>query len=145
AEDRGYAPNQSIVTVMGVVAISPPIYSAGDSAASHLDVIGDSFGETCRRWTFTLSQGRFPVLLVISPSVAAVVAESGWSKRQIREHLHREVVVPVEQLKRDAWQVGHTDFDLERYVEQGIAPAVYGRASGNACVPVFPFVDDIAI
>ncbi len=145
AVDRGFAASQSVVTVMGVLATSPPIFSSGDAPESHLQAIGDMLGATSSHFTYSVenAQGRFPVLVVISPSVAGVLSRGGQSKDRIRDYFHREVLIPIEQLKRDAWHMGQTQFDLDAGGEGGPVPASYRGAAGNSRVSVFPFPEQI--
>src|SRR5262249_10659043 len=73
--DRGFSADESVVTVQSVVAISPPIYSGGDTPESQLEFITHYFGSTCGPWAYTgLLYGHWHPLLVMSPVVAGVFA-----------------------------------------------------------------------
>ena len=51
-EDKGFAREDSIVTVRSVVTISAPIYSGGSTAAEHLATISEIFGQAIGPWFY---------------------------------------------------------------------------------------------
>lgn len=146
AQERGFGADESVVTVMGVLAISPPIYSAGDGAASHLAKLARDLGALAASWTQCAFFHRsFPALVVMSPSVAGVLARAGLSKADVRAELGRLAQVPREHLERNAWEIGGKRISLDEYVRTSVAPVEYGSAVRRTLVPAFPYPEQIEI
>ena len=94
--ERGFKPEDSVVTVQSVYAVSPPIYSGGDTPASQLEFITEFLGNSIGPWAFTgLNWARFHPLLVMSPVVARVFADAGWSKDDLRRELRARLKIPA--------------------------------------------------
>ncbi len=144
-EERGFGPDENGVTVQSVLAISPPIYSQGSRAVDHLDAIADIFGQgTCGAWTpIGVKWGKFHPLLVLGPAVAQVIAADGWTKDDIRRHLHERARMPYDLFVRRGNQV--SAFDIAAYVRDGLAPEAYSRPDADGTVPVFPWPEAIGI
>jgi len=138
--DRGFKGDENVVTVQSVAFISPPTYSAGDSPLDHLETIAEIIGRrTIACWTFTgVNFGKFYPLLVISPSVAKVIARGGWTKDDIRRYLYENAKAPAGLLEKLAWQVGFSNFSFCDAVDKGVAPKEYCESTDpNRMVPVF--------
>ncbi|MGH3758922.1 hypothetical protein [Actinophytocola sp.] len=129
--DVGFAVDDSVVTVQSVVAASMPTYSAGERWESHAELIAEVIGQGCwAYWSWVgMWFGRFHPLLVMTPNVAEKIAGDGASKDDIRRFLGRGVHLRARQLERYAWDVGITEFRLDRLVEQGRLPAEYAASS----------------
>ncbi len=122
-EDKGFAREDSIVTVRSVVTISAPIYSGGSTAAEHLATISEIFGQAIGPWFYLgLVFGSWNPLLVMNPSIARTIAADGADKDAVRRYLSEHVGTTAGSLERYAPQVGHTDFTLAEYVRTGRAP-----------------------
>ncbi len=122
-EDKGFAREDSIVTVRSVVTISAPIYSGGSTAAEHLATISEIFGQAIGPWFYLgLVFGSWNPLLVMNPSIARTIAADGADKDAVRRYLSERVGTTAGSLERYAPQVGHTDFTLAEYVRTGRAP-----------------------
>jgi len=127
-EDRGFKAGENAVTVMSVVAISPPTYSAGDRAETHLAHWADVFGATCRYWCHTgFKRGMWHLLIVASPSIAQVIAAE-LSKDEVRRYLHAHMDVSAERATHYARMTSTPTFDLGRLVREGILPAQYAAS-----------------
>ena len=138
--DRGFKRGENVVTVQSVVYISPPTYSGGDSPLDHMETIAEVIGRrTVAYWTpVGVHYGRFHPLLVMSPSVAGVIAKGGWSKDDIRQYLYENVKAPAGFLEKLGRQVGLSSLDFCTAVEQGISPKEYCESTDpNRMVPVF--------
>ncbi|HXH83097.1 MAG TPA: hypothetical protein VNN07_09240 [Candidatus Tectomicrobia bacterium] len=146
-EDRGFARTDSIVTVQSVVSVSPPIYTAGTRARDHVDVIAEVFGAECAYWSFTgMKYGRWQPLLVLGPSIAKVIAADGWTKDDLRRHLHEHATMAARDVERHAYHLGTTTFSLARQVKDGILPAAYAASDDpERRVPVFVQPEAIGI
>ena len=77
--DRGFNADENVVTVQSVVFISAPAYSSGSSPEDHMKTFAEIIGtSTMVAWTFfSLNWGRSYPLLVMSPSIAEVIAKGG--------------------------------------------------------------------
>lgn len=145
--DEGFDPADSVVSVQSVFASSPPIYSGGGDALSHLETIGSHFSRTIGAWVFlALKHEGWHPLLVMSPSIAQVLADGGFDKDAIRSWLHEHVRTPARELETYAPQVGHVDFSLATQVADGYAPPEYALSDDpDRLVPQFVRPDWIGI
>ena len=143
AVERGFSPDDNVVTVQSVLAISPPIYSQGSGAAGHLRAIVDIFAMgTCAMWTpIGVKWGQLHPLLILGPAVARAIASDGYTKEDIRRHLYEHARLPLETFLRYGNQV--SAFDIDAYVREGLAPPAYAPSDPNALVPVFPWPESI--
>jgi hypothetical protein len=146
-QDQGFGRDDSVVTVQSVVSVSPPIYSAGTQALEHARILADVFGGACAYWSaIGMKYARWEPLLVLGPSIAAVLARDGWSKDQIRRYLHEHVTITARQAETYALQVGATAFTLDAHVKDGVLPTAYATSSDpERPVPVFVQPDKIGI
>ena len=127
--DRGFAREDTVVTVQSVVAISPPIYSGGDTPETQLEFITSIFGTTCGPWTFSgLVYGNWHPLLVMSPVVAKVFADNGWTKDRIRQHLYDSLKIPASTMERYFWHVAASRWKVKDAVLEGTIPALYAAS-----------------
>ena len=130
AVDRGYLPDDNIVTVLSVVYASPPIYSGGANARDHLDILADVFGQTCSYRTFIgVKNDMYCPLLVLGPSVAAIIAKDRLTKNDIKLFLYEHAMMSAESLEKYAWHGGHTTYSLRTLVENGAIPDEYSRSA----------------
>ncbi|MFC1905706.1 hypothetical protein ACFLXL_02735 [Chloroflexota bacterium] len=146
--DKGYRYGDNVVTVQSVMNTSPPTYSRGAKPLDHLETIGELIGKMtiAHRTIAGVHTGRFYPLLVMSPSIAGVIANGGWTKDAIRQYLHENVKVPAELLEKIHRTEKPEDCDLCTLVEQGVAPKEYCESTDpNRLVPVFLRPDWIGI
>lgn len=137
---RGFGRGENVVTVQSVVYISPPTYSGGDSAKDHLETIAEVIGrKTAAYWTFNFVHWArsFP-LIVMSPSVAKVLARDGYSQDDVKRYLYENVKTPAGENEKFARQMGQTKFSFAEEVSIGNAPKAYWESNDpNRLVPVF--------
>ena len=145
--DRGFSRDDNVVTVQSVVAISPPIYSGGDTPQTQLEFITQIFGNTCGPFVFTsMVFGHWHPLLVMSPVVAKVFADSGWSKDDIRRYLRENVKIPASTVERYYWHVSAAHWKVKDAVDAGTIPAEYAASDDpDRLIPVFLRADWINI
>ncbi|HEY1325720.1 MAG TPA: hypothetical protein VGI14_02205 [Casimicrobiaceae bacterium] len=125
AQDRGFARGDNVVTVHSVVAITSPMYSAGDSAVDHVEQWAEIVGGSFSYWAHTgFKTGLWNPLIVAGPSVAKVIA-SEWSKDDVRRHLYDRMLVTAERITHYARMTSTPTFSLERLVKDGILPPEY--------------------
>jgi hypothetical protein len=139
-EDHGVERGRSSVTVMSVAAESPPFGEYGCSPhdpASYLRPIVDVFGKAiCGYWIFTgLLFGRWHPLVLLSPHVARVLHDNGWSKEDVRQFLYDETWIPASAVQPRG---DYVNLDLASQVASGVLPAVYHRSDDpDRLIPVF--------
>lgn len=136
--DRGAAPEDDLVTVQSVVALSPPVYTSSDDPERHLGILAYFLGITCNPWAFTGLQFRkWSPLLLLNPAVARVLAEHGWTKPRIREYLHEHATIEAHWLETYPQDVGATSVSLTNFIADGTAGPRYAESDDpNRQVPV---------
>ncbi|MBI2906646.1 MAG: hypothetical protein HYX92_03200 [Chloroflexi bacterium] len=135
--DQGFKAGDNVATVMSVASISPPIYSGGHTARDHMETIAELIGCSLAYWTNMAAQvGRFHPLLVLSPSVARVIARDGWSKDDVRKYLYDNVRMPAGKLERLHAGLNRCSFCEE--VERGVIPEDFCLSKdADRMVPLF--------
>jgi len=128
AQDRGFARDENVVTVHSVVAITSPMYSAGDRAEQHVQQWVDIVGGSFTYWAHTgFKTGVWNPLIVAGPSVAKVIAAQ-WSKDQVRKYIYDRILVTAERITHYARMTSTPTFSLARLVNDGILPAQYAQS-----------------
>jgi hypothetical protein len=144
--DRGSLPDASLVTVESCIAVSPPIYSGGSTAADHLETITDLMGALGSSWTHqALRYGGNYALLVLNPSVASVFAREGLTKNDIRASIQRGARMPFQRLARLAHHLSAATFPWADFAREFGFPDDYGTPPADGTVPVFPLPEHIDI
>jgi hypothetical protein len=129
AEDRGFARSDNVVTVHSVVAITSPMYSAGDRAADHVQQWVDIMGPSFTYWAHTgFKTGVWNPLIIAGPSVAKVIAGE-WTKEAVRQYLYERIFVTAERATHYARMTSTPTFSLERLVKDGILPPEYAASA----------------
>jgi hypothetical protein len=136
---RGFEPGENVVTVQSVAYATAPIATAGEKAKDHLDTFVEVFGGEMSAWTHNVvNWGKFFPVLVLSPSIARMLAKNGLRKKDVQQYLYDHAKVSVESMERLAWQHGFTEYSLRRLVEHKVIPEVYCESDDPArMVPVF--------
>ena len=128
AEDRGFARGENVVTVHSVVAITSPMYSAGDRAADHVQQWVEIMGGSFTYWAHTgFKTGVWNPLIIAGPSVAKVIA-SEWTKDQVRRYIYDRILVTAERATHYARMTSTPTFSFERLVKDGILPPRYAES-----------------
>ena len=124
--DRGFKPGDNIVTVQSVVSVSPPLYTGSDDPMEHARVLAEGVGQSCSYWSAnTMAYVRSDPLIVMSPSIAKVFADNGWSKDSIRRHLYDNIWIAADDVERYAYYIGLTGLSLRDQVAKGLLPPEY--------------------
>jgi hypothetical protein len=127
--DQGYLADDNLVTVQSVFAISPPIYSGGDTGLQRIETITHYMGSTCGPWVFLgiVYTSWYPLLLM-SPAVAKAFAEDGWSKADIRRHLYDNLRLPAREIEHYPLHSTGAEISLAELVREGIAAPHYAES-----------------
>lgn len=145
-EESGFALNDTVVSVQSMMGSTLPIYSGGPTEENHLQLIAEHFAGATGHWSYlgVMFQQWWPTL-VMSPSIAKVLASNGLSKDDLRRQLAERSTVSARLWAEYPWQVG-TYFNLEENVAAGAAPEPYGRsADPDRLVPTLSYPDQIGI
>ncbi|MFC2001018.1 hypothetical protein ACFLUZ_00750 [Chloroflexota bacterium] len=146
--NRGFKDGENVVTVQSVAYISPPTYSDGDRALNHLETIAEVIGRrTVAYWTPKgVYAGKFYPFIVISPSVARVIARDGYTKDKIKQYLYENAKAPAEFLEKLDRQGTRRPASFCDAVADGAAPKEYCESTDpDRMVPVFMRPDWIGI
>lgn len=146
--DRGYAADDTIVTVQSCLVASAPIYSGGTTGLQCIETIVKIMGETQTPWAFCgVLYDQWHPVLVMSPSVANVFASDGWTKDDIRRHLHEHVTIEAHWFEHYPWHIGGgRPFVLSEFVDKGLAGPEYARSDDpNRQVPALRRAESINI
>jgi hypothetical protein len=125
--DRGFPdPDTTVVTALGIIGISYPIMTAGSTPEQHLSVIAQNMTAAIGPWLHCgIIFQKWNPLLVMSPSVASVMAKAGWGKPEIRNYLFENALIEAGLVEDFTHDAGVTSFSFESFVEQGLVPEHY--------------------
>ncbi|MBI2906650.1 MAG: hypothetical protein HYX92_03220 [Chloroflexi bacterium] len=137
--DRGFERGENVVTVQSVVNISQPCYSAGPTPFEHLQTIAEVIGQSMAYWTpICAHRGQFFPLLIMSPSLAEVIAAGGLTKNDVAHYLYQNVKAPAGWMENLARQAAGTSFDFCPEVEEGVISRDFCQSTDpDRLVPVF--------
>jgi hypothetical protein len=158
---RGFKAGENVVTVQGVVGISAPSYSSLDNAEYILRDLANELGSRqCAWWGVAdackdLTKSRLGFYgwyaeILMSPSVAEVLAAAGYSKDDVRRYLYKNSKAPAAVLERGSWNVlvRVPPFTFCRAVEEskGEIPKEFCESQDpNRLVPIWLSPDHIGI
>ena len=147
AEGFGFSREDNVVTVQSVMCSTIPIYTAGETAKEHLDRLVEIFGGTCAGWAHTgIKKAKNFPLLLMSPGVAKILAQDGFSKRDVQQYIYDHSKIRVSDLYRHAWELGYTSFDLKELHAEGMVSDAYVESDDpERLVPVFVKPEGIGI
>jgi hypothetical protein len=145
--DHGYARDENVVTVRSCVSISHPTFSAGKDPQNHARVMAEVVGQMYAYWSYTgVRHTKWYPLILISPSLAKVFADGGWTKDHIRRHLYDHVRIPAAKMESYAHNSSTPYYSLKEFVAQGkVLPEYHASDDPNRLVRVFPKAEWIDI
>ncbi|ODT83705.1 MAG: hypothetical protein ABS76_01970 [Pelagibacterium sp. SCN 64-44] len=147
AEHMGFSRGENVVTVQSTLASTIPIYTAGDTAREHLDTLVEIFGGSCAGWAHTgIKKAKNCPILVMSPGVARILAREGLSRSDVQRYIFENTSMSVRTLKRHAWELGYTEYDLKQLHAEGMVSDAYVTSDDpDRLVPVFVRPETIGI
>lgn len=99
--DRGFSQDDNSVTVRSVLAVSPPVYSAGTDPNDLAWPLVNNLAGTTWAWFITgVFFNQWHPLIQIGPAVAGGFARAGWGKKEIRRHLYENAKIAAGTLER---------------------------------------------
>jgi hypothetical protein len=123
---RGFDPEESVVTICSVRTASDPFTTAGEAPQRHLDYIVDWAKRMIE--PYQSSRGYVEThVLVLTPVIAALLAKSGYSKRDVSEYIKNNALVPAHYYEWSMLQADHhpPGTTLAGLVAQGELPAAW--------------------
>ncbi len=136
-QDRGFGPDDNVVTVQSVVAITPPTYSAGDTAETHVQQFADVMGATFTYWSHTgMKIGFWNPLIMVGPAIARVIAKE-MTKDDVRRELQKRIRVPASKATHYGRMTSTPTFNLKGLVDDGILPKEFALSDDpDRLIPV---------
>ena len=146
SEDGGFSSEESVVTVHSVVCVSPPVYSSGDTALSHAQLIVDVLGRVFSHGSHSgVKRGYWLPLIVLGPSIAKVIANE-WSKEEFRQFFWKNATMPASLMQYFCKHVGGWNLDFEQMVKEGTLPSRYVESSDpDRLIPIIVNSEHIGI
>lgn len=137
--DRGFKRGDNLVTVQSVVSPTQRVNSAGPDALNHAQIMAEVLGGPFISGAFNgIRHQQFYPLFVISPSIAKVFSDCGWSKDAVRDHLYNNVKSPAGLIEKYARNSSLRDYSFKDMAAQGrIPPEYYESDDPNRMVRVF--------
>ncbi len=126
---RGFSPDDSVVTLTSVRAVSDPFSTAGESAEQHLEYIVDTVKRTIHPYEAAEGYVETHVLL-LTPVIATLIAQAGYSKQMLNDYIMKHAVERAQEFERqmclgNAYPRGTTLKDL---VQRGVLPAAWAES-----------------
>ena len=125
---RGFEPEDSVVTLTSVRAVSDPFSTGGENSGCHLEYIVDSVTRMIH--PYEASEGYVETnVLLLTPIIASILAKAGYSKQMLNDYIMKHAVVSARELERqmtlNAHPQGTTLHDL---VQRGAMPAAWAES-----------------
>ncbi|MFC2052619.1 hypothetical protein ACFLT4_07855 [Chloroflexota bacterium] len=146
--DQGFKRGENVVTVQSVLYTSAPTYSEGDTRQDHIEFLAEVIGQRAiaYRTPTGLSRGSYHPLIVMSPSIAKMVAKDGKTKDDFRRYLYDNVKAPAWLLEREWRAKRPPTMNLCELANEGIISKEYCESTDpDRMVPVFPRPEWIGI
>ena len=126
---RGFSPDDSVVTLTSVRAVSDPFSTAGESAEQHLEYIVDTVKRTIHPYEAAEGYVETHVLL-LTPVIATLIAQAGYTKQMLNDYIMKHAVESAQEFERqmclgNAHPRGTTLKDL---VQRGVLPAAWAES-----------------
>jgi hypothetical protein len=146
-EEMGFDASETVVAVQSMMGSTLPIYSGGHGPENHLQLIAEHIAGTIGHWSYlgVMFHEWWPVV-VMSPAIAQVLADSGMSKDDVRLELAERSRVPARMWEEYPWQVGTDGFKLAESIERGEAPPAYSEsADRDRMIPTLSYPEQVGI
>jgi len=145
--DRGFARGTNLVTVQGVDSIAHSFLSDG-AAENHLRIIAREVArELGGNLLVTMERfgGRIAPVLGLTPLVAGVLADAGFSKADVKKWIYERALIPAKQFDEQLARI-EAGYGLHESVKRGIlAPHFALSDDPNRLVPVLHSPDELQI
>jgi len=127
-EDRGYASDDSVVTVVGLDGLR----NINDHVNGHPDGLLVTIVDAMSTMAINTAYLPGPVGLFLSPEHAQILADAGWSRRDVREFLYENARIPTATARLGGM------YDMHEWPRRFAAHT-------DSRVPVFQSPDDLLV
>ncbi len=152
--DMGFAAGDNVATISRFTGGDTIANASGTSAERIMPYVADAVLRANLGWhlTFTCGMvvGTLRPLVALSPLIAATIARSGWSKRDVRQYLFDHARLPAHEFDRQLFQflhgADHPLRTLEERVRLGEIPKLFCESPDpNRMVPIVVKPDDFMV
>jgi hypothetical protein len=152
--DMGFAAGDNAVTIARYTGGDTIANASGTSAERIMPYVADAVLRANLGWhlTFTCGMvvGTLRPLVALSPLIAATIARSGWSKKDVRQYLFDHARLPAHEFDKQLFQylhgADHPLRTLEERVRLGEIPKLFCEsADPNRMVPIVVKPDDFMV
>jgi hypothetical protein len=147
-DDVGIPAGRSGVTVQSVAAASPPFNHHGgpyDDPFTYLEPVVDVYSKAILGYWLHcgLAWASWCPLVVVSPLLAKLLHEKGWTKDSLRDYLYENGRVPAKDVERRG---EHVQLNIAEAVAKGsIPPDFHTSDDPDRLIPVFLTPESIRI
>src|SRR5579871_3694074 len=135
--DMGFASGDNVVTIARYTGGDTIANASGTTADRIMPYVADAVVRANLGWhlTFTCGMvvGTLRPLVALSPLIAATIAKSGWSKRDVRQYLFDRARIPAHEFDKQLFQylagADHPTRTLEERVRLGEIPKIFCQSS----------------
>ena len=120
---RGFARDENVVTITSVRSASDPFTTAGETVQRHLGYIADWVKRMME--PYQSSRGYVEThVLVLTPVIASLLANAGYSKHDVASYLVKNALVPAHYYEWSMMQGDHhtPGTTIAQLVDKGILP-----------------------
>ncbi|MCD8069000.1 MAG: hypothetical protein LUE87_08960 [Lachnospiraceae bacterium] len=138
AELQGFAKGENVVSIVSGRVCSDPAQTNGATAEQHLDYLTDWATRMCEPYE-TMRHYDNNHVLFLSPVVAKLLAEQGYTKESIAKYILTHAKVTAEYFELNASRFNHwKPYSLKEMVEKGeFGPEWYESDDPKRMVPLF--------
>jgi len=115
---RGFNPGENCVTITSVRSASDPVQTTGGKPEHHLDYIVDWVKRIIEPYRASEGESESNVV-ILSPTVARLLAKGGYSKDDIKQYIKKHAVLPAHEFERNVELFRNGPCDLCDEVQNG--------------------------
>ena len=124
-EEQGFSSDENVVTITSGRVASDPIQSTGDRAEQHLDYITDWAMRMLEPYQ-AMRRYKETHVLFLSPVVARLLAEQGYSKEGVERYIREHARVTASYFEKSGSRFNNwKPYSLKEAVEKGELPQVW--------------------
>jgi hypothetical protein len=133
---RGFKPEDNVLTITSIRAISDPFQTIGEKAERHLDYIVDWVKRIIEPFEASEQRTESNVVL-LSPVVASVIAKGGYSKEDVNRYIMEHAVIPAREYEWNLAINSPQPVTITDLVKKGVLPKECGKSTDpNRMVPI---------
>jgi hypothetical protein len=146
-EEWAAGPDDVLVAGHGVIAVSPPIYTAGSGPEEHLALLAEAIvGSSAHAAALGITSRAWTPVLAMNPAVAEVFARRGMSRSDLAGELADRAVAPARSLLEGHRARVGEELDLPTMVRAGAIDGRYHSGDEpDRPLPVIPDPQALAV